>query len=96
MAPTMKYPNQDTPGMMQRALEPKRMSAGQGDASYHLAGPDEAKCDECNWGLRDPACDNDPSTCDAWYCSRGGPPCFGGSSACECNKRVRRGIDILF
>ena len=43
-------------------------------------------CDECEHGFREPACDNDPPTCGAWYCSRGGPPCYGGSPhPCECN-----------
>jgi hypothetical protein len=43
-------------------------------------------CDECAHGYRDAACDNDPPTCEAWYCSRGGPPCYGGSrECCSCN-----------
>ena len=46
---------------------------------------DEPLCDECGVGHRDPACDNNPPTCGAWYCSRGGPPCYGGTDACTCN-----------
>ena len=43
-------------------------------------------CDECEHGFQEPACENDPPTCSAWYCSRGGPPCYGGSPhPCNCN-----------
>ena len=45
-------------------------------------------CDECNIGYKANNCDNDPPTCfppQVWYCSRGGPPCYGGSGMCMCN-----------
>ena len=59
---------------------------GRGDAALaHVPNDELASCDECLHGFREPACDNDPPTCSAWYCSRGGPPCYGGSDACVCN-----------
>ena len=50
-------------------------------------------CDECLDGYKEPACDNDPPTCAAWYCSRGGPPCYGGSpTPCVCNDGDAAGL----
>ena len=47
-------------------------------------------CDECGIGTQEPACDrwpNNPPFCRVWMCSRGGPPCFGGSiETCECDE----------
>ena len=40
-------------------------------------------CTECGEGYRDPACDFTPPRCNAWNCSRGGPPCYGGAD-CTC------------
>ena len=47
-------------------------------------------CDECRDGHQAPACDFDPPRCDVWNCSRGGPPCYGGSlNICECEENVK-------
>ena len=39
-------------------------------------------------GHKEHGCDHEPPECDSWYCSRGGPPCFGGSSCCICDVDV--------
>ena len=41
------------------------------------------RCTECGEGYRNPACDFTPPRCDAWHCSMGGPPCYGGED-CTC------------
>ena len=51
-------------------------------------GPVPLLCDECGIGARESYCENSPPTCTAWTCSRGGPPCYGGSQhACSCDIR---------
>ena len=42
------------------------------------------RCTECGEGYRNPACDFTPPRCDAWHCSMGGPPCYGGED-CTCS-----------
>ena len=60
---------------------------------------DPLLCTDCGIGEQEQACDNDPPTCLAWTCSRGGPPCYGGSDACRCTDNYkliqRTSFDLL-
>ena len=48
-----------------------------------MEGP-EVLCDECGIGRRESLCIFDPPRCRNWSCSRGGPPCYGGSPQAYC------------
>ena len=52
-----------------------------------LGAIDGLQCDSCGIGTREFIhCEFSPPRCDNWCCSRGGPPCYGGSyhQYCTC------------
>ena len=70
-----------------------------------LGAIDGLRCDSCGIGTRELHCEFSPPRCDNWYCSRGGPPCYGGSyhqyCTCvegdvlqECNTEIYSRIDV--